>query len=37
MVDYVVVSVSLYDKVTDCSVSELPMFSDHCQLKLACE
>ena len=37
MVDYVVVSISLYDKVTDFSVGELPMFSDHCQLKLACE
>ena len=35
VVDYVIVSAGLYDKVADFSVGELPKFSDHCPLKLA--
>ena len=35
VVDYVIVSAELYDKVADFSVGELPTFSDHCPLKLA--
>ena len=33
MVDYVIVSAELYDKVADFSVGELPTFSDHCPLR----
>ena len=35
VVDYVIVSAELNDKVADFSVGELPTFSDHCPLKLA--
>ena len=35
VVDYVIVSAELYDKVADFSVGEVPTFSDRCPLKLA--
>ena len=33
MVDSIIMSVELYDKVADFSVGEFPTFSDHCPLK----
>ena len=35
VVDFIIVSAELYDKVADFSVGDLPKFSDHCPLKLA--